>query len=175
MVENTETIIEFYLGDGTDSLGRRIEDIWMWDYREIENVHNFIQWLFPLREVSSFNRSAPTLNAEVIETFNSSSELKNNLLKSFDMMLGFYGYRRMKDRDNTSIIKTESYNQRKMLWVTPGNHNFLRITRILKSMSALGQNEYALEFFYVLEELYQQNNKVIGDDTFHYWKEAIWN
>ena len=85
-------ILAFYLGQQPDSQGRAIEDIWSWDYQKLESVHNYIQWLFPLREKSRFYSSAPTLNDEVIQAFRTSEELRNRLVHSFTVMLAFTGW-----------------------------------------------------------------------------------
>ena len=59
----TAMIVPFYLGDKPDLEGRRIQQIWTWDFVELECVHDYIQWLFPLSEKSRFNSHAPNLAA----------------------------------------------------------------------------------------------------------------
>lgn len=78
----SEAILAFYQGDSTDSEGRIIETIWSWNYQKLEYTHDYIQWLFPLKERSRFNQNAPVLNEEVIQAFRTSNELKKRLKKS---------------------------------------------------------------------------------------------
>lgn len=56
----------FYLGKEADSQGRTIEEIWEWDHEDLEDTHDYIQWLFPLQERSAFNPDAPVLTPEAI-------------------------------------------------------------------------------------------------------------
>jgi hypothetical protein len=87
----SDRILAFYLGQQPNPQDRTIEDIWLWNYQKLESVHNYIQWLFPLREKSRFNTSAPTLSDRAMQAFRASEELKNRLVKSLKMMLAFYG------------------------------------------------------------------------------------
>jgi hypothetical protein len=84
-------LIAFYSGDGTDDRGRTLAEIWTWDDEQLEYVHDYIQWLFPLAEASMFNSSAPILTADDIKQFRGNPELRCNLHKSFQRILSFYG------------------------------------------------------------------------------------
>ena len=108
------------------------------DCQKLESVHNYIQWLFPLREKSRFNSSPSTLNDEVIQAFRTSEKLKNRLLHSFKIMLAFYGME-CREGENAEIViaKSEEYLSRKREWIEPFNHNYLRLTRILTSLTNL--------------------------------------
>ena len=64
-----EKLIGFYSGKGTDDRGRRIDEIWSFSHEELEAVHDYIQWLFPLAERSAFNPGAPLLDDETIARF----------------------------------------------------------------------------------------------------------
>lgn len=41
-------IVDFYSGKATDTSGRTLREIHAWNYHDLENVHDYIQWLFPL-------------------------------------------------------------------------------------------------------------------------------
>ncbi len=47
-------LLSFYRGESANPEGRKIEEIWAWERDCFENVHNYIQWLFPLSESSKF-------------------------------------------------------------------------------------------------------------------------
>ena len=53
--------LDFYRGNGPDSEGRTLAEILAWSDDELEAVHDYIQWLFPLPEPSMFNADAPVL------------------------------------------------------------------------------------------------------------------
>lgn len=167
-------ILAFYLGQQRDSQDRAIEDIWSWNYEKLESVHNYIQWLFPLREKSRFNSSAPRLDDEVIQAFRTSEELRNRLVHSFNVMLAFYGLE-CREGENAEIViaKSDEYLSRKREWIEQFNHNYLRLTRILTSLAELGLKNYALALFKCLDEIYHEEKESIGLKTYTYWKNAV--
>ena len=62
---------------------------------------------------------------------------------------------------------------RSEVWLRPHNHNFLRITRILRSLSLLGCEPQAAALFAWLRHLYDLNPTLIGSQTFGYWQKAV--
>lgn len=184
-------IIKFYAGTGTDDQDRKLDQILGWDFDKLESVHNYIQWLFPLTDRSSANWNAPVLTQADIEIFQSSDVVRKNLLRSFSRMMSFYGFevnqkgdaamQKRIDIDSikpggnnpVSLQKSADFPQRAANWLTRGNHNFLRLTRIMKSMNLANLNNYSQALFGELEKLYESDyGSVIGFTTFQYWKEA---
>lgn len=163
-------IVKFYKGITTDQSNRYISDILSFSFEEQELIHDYIQWLFPLREESIFNPSAPKLTKAEIAEFRASEELQLALLRSLKFMLRFYGYQL--SEDNMTITKSTDFDVRTKKWLTPFNHNYLRISRILKSLVVLGQKEIAKEFLNHLEELYDENHNLIGNSIIH-WRKAL--
>jgi hypothetical protein len=84
-------IIGFYSGIEPDRRGSYLHEIQHWADDQLEEVHDFIQWLFPLPEPSGFNAAAPILTGDSIRAFRARPELQENLLLSFLRMLSFYG------------------------------------------------------------------------------------
>lgn len=166
-------LIDFYLCKSPDSRGRMMENIWQWDSKQLENVHDYIQWLFPLKEKSNFNMYAPILRDLDIKTFRASAELKNNLLKSFQVMLHFYGLKCIDNSEIIQITTDNNFDLQKDNWLNRGNHNHLRITRILNSLVILGLETYARAFFLCLSEIYQREKENIDIRSFNFWKNAV--
>jgi Opioid growth factor receptor (OGFr) conserved region len=164
-------IADFYRGDRTDYLGRSLENIWRWDNHRLEQTHNYIQVLFPNREPSHFNLNAPLLDQATIDAFRQDEKLRSNLAASLDVMLRFYG---LEYQPGTGrVVKRPNFAERGNNWLTPYNHNYLRITRILKCLVALGLPDRARAFFACLQELYSEHGDDIGLETFGFWKSAI--
>jgi hypothetical protein len=84
-------LLSFYRGESVNPEGRTLTEIWAWEYQKLENVHNYIQWLFPLPEPSRFSANAPILDEEIIQAFLSDKELRRKLYISFKLLLDFYG------------------------------------------------------------------------------------
>ena len=170
--EVSENILAFYQGR-PDSSARMLEDIWLWDYQKLEYTHDYIQWLFPLKEKSRFNRNAPILNDEVIQAFRTDEQLRVRLRKSLEVMLQFYGLQYNKfDDKGIEITKSDNYPERKLNWIEEGNHNYLRLTRILTSLRLLGLEDYAQALFKCLNQIYLEDGKNIGSRTYAYWESA---
>jgi len=168
-----DPIVIFYLGRSADHEGRRLEDIWTWDNRKLEGTHDYIQWLFPLREMSPFNQDAPILTSEAIDEFLKNDELRKRVRTSLEIMLKFYGLKSVVTANGIiEISKAHDFDERCREWITPCNHNFLRLTRIIKSLKILGLLNWALALFSCLEKIYRMNSSEIGAETFAYWKAA---
>lgn len=170
----TQRIVPFYLGEQQDSQGRMIQEMWAWDFEELECTHDYIQWLFPLPEKSAYNPDAPIVNDETIQAFQNNPNLRQNLLRSFTTMLRFYGLQRQKSNEGKVIItRSEDYPNRKQEWLCPFDHNYLRITRILKCLVAFGLEDEAQAFYECLKQIYREGSNYIGGETFHYWTNAV--
>jgi hypothetical protein len=164
-------LVDFYLGAAPDYQGRMLRDIWTWDHDRLEHIHDYIQVLFPLPEPSMFFRRAPILHDEEICEFRRNATLRANLLRSLRQMLDFYG---LKLEENPILIsKAVHFAQCAADWLAPGNHNMLRITRILKCLRLCGLEEHARVFLDCLLKLYAECPREIGEETLAYWKDAV--
>lgn len=126
-------ILDFYGGAGTDFRGRLLTDVWQFGFERLEGVHDYIQWLFPLRQASAFNPHAPILTDEDVAAFRASAALQVKLRKSLALMLDFYEFDFLSP---TSI--TLKHPTAQPWWAQPRDHNLLRLTRILTSTRILG-------------------------------------
>lgn len=165
-------LVAFYLAEGRDHRGRTLSDIHHFDFDELEIHHDYIQWLFPLPEPSGANPSAPLLSAADITAFTSDESLRKALVRSFELMLQFYGLDLVTRGADVEVVRGARFDERGRLWLTRGNHNFLRISRILRSLSLLGCDTYALAFLKCLEDIYAEEAPTIGHTTMEYWRRA---
>ena len=168
------SIVDFYLGKQKHPRGVTLEAIWTWSDFQLEAEHTYIQWLFPLDEESAAVPSSPVLTAEDIKAFRKSAELRDKVRKSLRMMLSFYGFAAEEgSADNLIITPAADFDSKSSRWLISGSHNFLRITRILKSLVLLGLENEAKEFFAALQRVYLKNTGTIGPGSYGYWKEAV--
>lgn len=162
-------LVDFYRGEAADTEGRWLEDIWDWSDGRLEMIHDFIQWLFPLPEPSRFNPDAPLLAPEDIAAFRSDEYLRANLHKSFERILTFLGLSLAADGH---VVEGANFSARTPdVWDTP-NHNWLRVTRILRSLRLLGLEAESQALYERLEILYRGGRFPILADTFRFWMEA---
>ena len=120
--------------------------------------------------------AAPVLNRRSIEEFRARADLQEKLLFSFTRMLNFYGLE-VRSGERVTITRAPNFAAKATVWLSPGNHNHLRITRILRCLTVLGLESEAKAFFGCLSEIYEdeQNKRLpaISDETVLYWKEAV--
>ena len=165
--------VRFYqlFNDAVDTRGRSVHDILAWDDTQLERCHDYIQILFPLPETSRHNKSAPLLDEATFRAFRSRPDLRGRLSLSFNRMLRFYGFE-LEDKEGPSISQSPNYPKASKNWINSHNHNYQRITRILRSLRILGLEDEAGAFFSALKKVYDTNSKAIDSGTFEFWARA---
>ncbi|MBY0524665.1 MAG: hypothetical protein K2R98_14775 [Gemmataceae bacterium] len=162
-------LVEFYRGHATDTEARLLAEMWGWKDNQLELTHDFIQWMFPLPEPSSFNPDAPLLTEEDIAAFKSDPLLQANVRTSFQRILTFLG---LSARSGGRVMEGVNFAERSLrVWMVP-NHNWHRVTRIVKSIRLLGLEGEALGLYAWLKAVYKKGRFPIPADTFQYWTEA---
>tara|TARA_Y100000746_G_C15322435_1_gene374281 strand:- start:10 stop:459 length:450 start_codon:yes stop_codon:yes gene_type:complete len=137
-----------------DFKNRFLNDIWNFSDEDIEHTHNFIQLLFPLNEKSESVFHGYYLNTEsTIINIKSNDLAKSNIVKSSKWFLGFL--------------------ERNAHWRRRQDHNYLRVTRIIKSLRLLVSDEEADSFYKLFMELLDdKHKKKINPLTLSYWENA---
>jgi len=167
-------VAEFYKGAVVHPDGYTIGSILAADDYFLAVKHNFIQWLFPLKKASEAVPGSPILSSSEIQLFRKEPELRRGMMRSFHRMLQFYGFKITVDnKGQPGIQRAENFDERRKDWLTPHNHNYKRISRMLESLSLLGLADAATMFFSALEEVYREYSSEIEWTTLSYWKEAV--
>jgi Opioid growth factor receptor (OGFr) conserved region len=175
--DKQELIIDFYRNEYPDHKGRTLSQILQKSDRWLEETHDYIQWLFPLEARSEFNPHAPVLTDHVRKAFASIAHpdhatLQQNFSRSIYRMLVFYGYSFSPLAPDT-VSPTGEWHEKARNWLTAGNHNFMRITRMLRSMSLLGRMELAQSFHSALVAAARVHPDIISSRTLSFWADAI--
>ena len=156
-------IIRFYLNDQSlkKELGFTHIDFLNGNDEWRESCHGHIQWAFPM-EVPSMvlMQETPVLTSDVIDLFNNSGDLQWKLYESYNIMINFCGIK----YDESKYAK----------WITPRNHNFLRLTRMIRSMRILGMQGWATILHDNLMQICDNPTyrAIIGEETINYWNAA---
>ena len=168
-----DALLRFYRLDGPDARGRTLPEIWAWDAARLEGVHDYIQWLFPLPEPSAFNPDAPILTTETIEAFRADAELRQRLLRSLALMLDFYGLALEPDGDGAPRIeRARDFVAKSAGWLRPGDHNHLRLTRILTSVRLLGLDDHSRALYRCLAAIARDYPLAGSSATLDYWRRS---
>lgn len=163
-------ILEFYSLEGLDNKGRKLSDIWLFRDSELEKSHDYIQWLFPLPEPSKAVPNAPILSLDELEAFRTDDVLAGRVLTSFEIMLSFYGLKLVLDPDHIEICKNDEFEEKSNNWLTPRNHNYLRLTRIMRSLVIMNMPTYAIALYYCLLDLAEEYPEAISEENLRYWE-----
>jgi hypothetical protein len=166
-------LLSFFRG-GPDDHGRTLDEILSWNRDRLESTHDYIQWLFPLREPSGANPSAPVLVDTDVQAFHNDPVLQRLLVRALRLMLDFYGLELIESpAAPPQVIRREIFDTLAPEWLQPGNHNFLRLTRILKSLRTLGLQPQARATFETLRAIYDEHAATIGRRTYQFWLRSL--
>ncbi|KIO29999.1 hypothetical protein M407DRAFT_159547 [Tulasnella calospora MUT 4182] len=170
--------LRFYMGEERcepdDMLIDEIHQEWATDYDTLEYNHGYIQWLFPIRE-HGMNFDAQPLQLHEISAMKSNQEVMQRVLRSYKMMLGFYGMRLVDEKTGLLRRSSEYKPSYKNLMYAP--HNNLRITRIFKCLSELGLEHLSAGLMlHVLNEQTEHGHlrtRTLMDSMERYWINCI--
>uniref|UniRef100_A0A3B3W0S2 Opioid growth factor receptor 2 n=1 Tax=Poecilia latipinna TaxID=48699 RepID=A0A3B3W0S2_9TELE len=138
---------------------------WKGKYAKLEHTHSYIQWLFPLQE-PGVNYEATTLTKQEIQ-------VKKNLLKSYELMLDFYGIK-LENEETGKVARADHWIDR-FQNLNNHTHNNLRITRILKCLGTLGYRHYQVPLvrFFLEETLVNGELPRVKDSALSYFLFAV--
>jgi len=163
-----EQLVKFLEGDGRDDHHRLFADIIPgFSPEALESVHNWVQWVFPLYESSIYNPTAPLLDDETVAYLRESKKF-NLRITYATLRLAAYYFVGLDGYDHSYVARGV-----KPPWVTMNNHNYQRITRILKNLTILGKHSIAQDFFDHAHDIYIKYPKLVGDRTMDFWESAI--
>ncbi|KAL1711012.1 opioid growth factor receptor conserved region-domain-containing protein, partial [Schizophyllum commune] len=150
---------------------------WFGDYDKLEHKHGFIQWLFPIREYG-VNYEAQPLQPHEIEAMKADPATTARLIKSYNMMLDFYGMRLISEETGLldRVPPPRNFEARYRNLVRH-SHNNLRISRILKCLSELGLERLNAGFLlHVLSEQSEEdelNTPMLQSSMDRWWANCI--
>ncbi|KAK3512926.1 hypothetical protein QTP70_028993 [Hemibagrus guttatus] len=145
---------------------------WFGDYHNLEYVHSYIQWLFPIQE-KGLNFASRELSLTEIKLFCEDEEMKKRLLTSYKLMLDFYGIQ-LVNEDTGEVRRAENWREQ-FENLNRNTHNNLRITRILKCLGLLGFKHYQapLVHFFLVETLVNERLPRVKKSALDYFMFAV--
>jgi hypothetical protein len=148
-----DAIHGFLRGDGLDGRGRRLAEVLAFDDYRIEAVHDFIQWLFPLPEPSRAVPGSPVLEPEEAAAIRADPLALEGFRAGLARMARFYA-------------ATDH-------WLTPADHNHLRISRIIAATRNLLGREAAAAFRAAIAARNEAAGRPINPTSLHHWERAL--
>lgn len=145
-------LISFYKGQSGPHDG--IWAVLNFSDEALEESHDWVQWVFPNRELSAYADS-PLLNDEIVQELKEPIYL-TAILAAYARFCGFLH------------LKDETPH-----WMTPGNHNFRRITRVLKFLIEVNQRNLAEVLYGEVVKASERNPGVVNEITMNYWARTV--
>lgn len=143
-------LLRYLAGVGTDGAGRNLETVLGFTNTEMEKVHDWVQWAFPLPEPSKFQNS-PLLTPWDIKRLQEDERLKANVAKLVNLYLAF-------------LASTTD-------WLAPRDHNHLRITRLIRFLTLIDQPDEAYRVYFLACEAMRETGFDFEQSHWH-WTEA---
>lgn len=152
---NYKEIISFYK-NGENKNSYSLEQILKMTNEQLEIYHDFIQTLFPLYR--SGVAESFLLDADSLELFKTDDTVRYNVFRAYKRMLDFYGYdigylneqlyiKRNRELDNNMGLTSE--------------HNYLRISRMLKFLMLINMKILAFTFLLGICEDLSYNDELL--------------
>lgn len=139
--------------------GITIKEILTLSNIDLETSHALIQWIFPLHEKSYHTKYSPVLSPDDIKELRASEIVRGNMKKLLDRFNQFYGL----DKHLNDGLH--------LFWCNDGNHNLLRITRIIRSLRLFGMDDDAEHFYNQVIAI--ADKRKINEGTKDFWARAL--
>ena len=159
-LSTSEVPVIAFLHGGLDPLGRRFDEMLAYSDDRMEECHDYVQWMWPLHEESHFASVFPVLTQDVADVLAKSEQARGRLLAGLARFRSFYGVHEDGKVDDDKVQQ----------WCHNGDHNLLRITRIIRSLRILGLEEPAQQFYKDMTAVGEANG--LSETTLRYWKRA---
>lgn len=141
---------------------------WWGQYRLLEMHHGYIQWIFPIRE-QGLNSIARPLTIHEAAAIQRSRAATKRVLHSLHMMLDFYGF--VLVNEETGEVARAVHWQERFINLNTSFHNYLRITRIIKSLGELGLERLQAPLVWgFAREVFEHRELTAAEDSLcDYW------
>lgn len=143
----------FLAGVGRDGRGRTLDDVLAFDDDRLEAVHDYVQWLFPLREASRAVPGSPVLGPDEAAAIRADPRARTGLTQALARMTRFYA-------------ATDD-------WLVPYDHNHLRITRIVTAARDLLGEAPARDFLDQIITRDRDAGSPVNRESVRYWERAL--
>ena len=136
----------------------------------MEECHSFVQWLFPLHEESAFAVVYPILTPPHAAALAASEEARARMRAAEARFRVFLGLPAAAGAPPAAPPAAPVLNERTELWAHPGDHNLLRVTRIIRSLRFFGLDDLSAAFWRDVDAVAEAAG--LGAVTRAFWRQA---
>ncbi len=160
-------VIEFYLGLRKTEHNFTLEQLWELKPAAIGDAYFYIPWLFPVDDFFYWRKPSLLLKPEDVEQFKNNPEIQQKFLKSFDVIMDYFGIYRV---NNDLFVKEEIANRH--YWLRNIGHETKKIARVIKSLYVCGQPELAKKLQQLAIPLGKEKGHLLPE-TIETWQNLI--
>jgi len=151
-----------------------IHSKWFGNYDLLESHHGYIQWIFPIRE-HGVNMLSQVLQPHEIEGIKADPQCRKRVIRSYGLMLDFYGMQ-LSNEETGALTRSKKWKHR-YAHLNRSFHNYLRITRILKSLGELGLEHFKIHFITLMtKEVFEDRELTSCEEScVNFWVPTLRN
>lgn len=159
-----EILLRFFRGENNPSFPHRLEDIVVYTDEQMEDYHDFIQWIFPTIYPSRYSR-APIIDESFAKHLHADHTACKNYCRTCQRYLNYMNF----DCEGDGKIVDSTRN---IPFYRLPYHNFLRITRMLDSLNQTAHNACSKAIYEKMFEVMHNSRQqyIVNEDTLNYWK-----
>lgn len=171
-----KSLIEYYIGKGTDSAGRTFDEAILLNERAMEKSHDVVQWVFPTITPSQMQKHSPVLDDATIKILKDDLLFKSRYKYALEKYLTFWRIPFRISPYTASILIDETIpDGLNQSWTYAGDHNQLRLARVLESTRLLGLENTSRDLFHALIRFVGKDNEHdITARNVAYWYKAAY-
>lgn len=155
-------LMKFFRNEEPNSEGCKLEDILQYSFSKMECQHNFIQWIFPTKERSQYNSTAPLIIDSFKNEFQDDPLAKRYFCESCQLYLNHIGF---------SCVRGDIVcSPNPFIFYQLPSHNLLRITRVLNSLNQIGNTECSGKLYKALITEVERHPLKVNQTTVDFWK-----
>lgn len=162
----TDAAIQFLAGTGVDTECRSVVQYLDFGADDWERQHDIIQWAFPNHVESAYHPNSPVVEIGKVVAHRQLPQAQSNMAKLFFNYLSSLSID-LNDQQEFILTKGEPY------WLEPGNHNYLRITRVIIALRIFKLDIIAEKFATFVLQLPKSHPYAINNTTVTYWHKAL--
>lgn len=171
-------ILQLFRHEKKTPAGDSLDDLRKQSNKVLEDRHDYIQFMFPSIETSQFNRTAPVVTEGVAAAFRQDENMSHELLLNLRRICIFWDFSIKEEHDKILFsLKPEFFSKRAKEVIFRNSskfHNFLRVTRVIKSLYTLGLEPYAYALKkFVINDL--KDTIKVPLTTVKFWEDSIPN
>lgn len=143
---NTDAYILFLSDQLSTGSGRLYSQILKSTTEQLENDHQFIQWLFPLQEASAYVSQSPIINLKQLQSaIQNDPTICQKMLASTIMMFKHWGLTIHNSCKESNPVVINLQNLKRL-----NGHDGLRFSRVLQSLVYHGFHDLATKTYHVV-------------------------